>query len=220
MAEAQIETLAIRVLIAEDERLLRQAYEKVLALAEGLRVVGTAADGEEAVMLACQEKPDVVLMDMAMRRLDGLGATALIHERVPGAKVLILSNHDTAVHITKAVKVGVTGYVVKNVDLGELIRIIKAVHRGEKVKSLFLADQRLQETKDLETYGLNFREIQILKLLVQGENNSDMAEKLCVSEQTVKKDLVKIFEKLQVQNRTQAAVKAVQIGLVSPETAS
>jgi DNA-binding NarL/FixJ family response regulator len=212
--------MKIRVLIAEDQRLLRQCFQEVLDLDDEIEVVGAAADGEEAVVLAEKNRPDVVLMDIAMPRLDGVSATALIHERVPAAKVLILSLHDTPSQVGKAMKAGIAGYVLKSVDLEELVRIIKATHRGESIHSPFLADQKLIESQDLKRYGLTFRENQVLKLLVQGDNNASIARTLCVSEQTIKKELVSLFEKLDVKNRTQAAVKGVQVGLVEPGPAT
>lgn len=208
----------IRVLIAEDQRLVRQCFQEVLELEDAIEVVGGASDGEEAVVLAERQRPDIVLMDMSMPNLDGVSAAALIHERVPTTKVLMLSLHDTPVHIVKALKAGVSGYILKTVDLQELVRIIKAVSRGERIHSPFLADQRLHEAKELEDYGLTLREVQVLKLLVQGDNNSEIAQKLYVSEQTIKKELASLFEKLAVKNRTQAAVKAVQIGLVDSKS--
>ncbi|GAB4272305.1 MAG: response regulator transcription factor [Deferrisomatales bacterium] len=209
--------MAVRVIIAEDQRLLRQCFQEVLELDDEIEVVGTAADGQEAVVLAEKLQPDIVLMDVAMPHLDGVSATALIHERAPRAKVLILSLHDTPTQVGKAMKAGIAGYILKNVDMEELVRIIKAVHRGERIHSPFLADQQLAEETNLSRYGLTLREIQVLKLLVGGENNAEIAARLCVSEQTVKKELVSLFDKLGVRNRTQAAVKGVQLGLVDPE---
>ncbi|MBI5015136.1 MAG: response regulator transcription factor [Deltaproteobacteria bacterium] len=210
--------MAIRVLIAEDQRLLRQCFQEVLDLDSEIEVVAAAADGQEAVLLAEKHAPDIVLMDVSMPHLDGVAATNLIHERAPSAKVLILSLHDAPEQVGKAVKAGISGYVSKDVDLDELVRIIKAVHRGEPVHSPFLADQRLFETHDMSRYALTLREVQVLRLLVLGNNNAEIAEKLCVSEQTVKKELVGLFEKLGVKNRTQAAVKGFQLGL-APEAA-
>jgi two-component system NarL family response regulator len=212
--------MMIRVLIAEDQRLLRQCFQEVLELDEEIEVVGAAADGQEAVVLAEKHTPDVVLMDMAMPNLDGVSATALIHERVPTAKVLILSLHDTPTQVGKAVKAGIAGYVLKNVDLEELVRIIKAAHRGERIHSPFLADQKFGGPLDLRRYRLTLREVQVLRLLARGENNADIAQSLCVSEQTIKKELANLFDKLEVKNRTQAAVKGVQIGVVDPESAT
>lgn len=209
--------MGIRVLIAEDQRLLRQCFQEVLELDDDIDVVGSAADGQEALVLAEKAQPDIVLMDLAMPHLDGVSATALIHERVPNAKVLILSLHDIPSQVGRAMEAGATGYILKNVDLEELVRIIKAVHSGRRIHSPFLADQKLVASKDIERYGLTFREIEVLKLLVSGVNNARIANELCVSEQTVKKELVSLFEKLGVKNRTQAAVKGVQLGLVDPE---
>ena len=205
--------MPIRVLIAEDQRLLRQCFQEVLDLDEEIEVVAAAADGQEAVVLAEKHRPDIVLMDLAMPNLDGVSATGLVHERVPDAKVLMLSLHDAPAHVGKAVKAGVAGYVLKDVDLDELVRIIKAVHRGQEIHSPFLADQKLHEVQDHDRFGLSSRELQVLRLLVRGLNNAEIAEDLCVSEQTVKKELVGLFEKLGVKNRTQAAVKGVQVGL-------
>ncbi len=210
--------MAIRVIIAEDQRLLRQCFQEVLELDPEIEVVGAAADGDEAVVLAEKTAPDVVLMDLAMPHMDGISATELIHERVPDAKVLILSLHDTPGHVGKAMKAGIAGYVLKNVDLDELVRIIKAVHHDEDIHSPFLADQKLSESRKVRHYGLTPREVQVLKFLVQGDNNAEIAEKLCVSEQTIKKELASLFEKLGVKNRTQAAVKGVQLGLADSPT--
>lgn len=205
--------MPIRVLIAEDQRLLRQCFQEVLDLDPEIEVVATAADGNEAVLLTEKHKPDIALMDISMPHLDGVGATNLIHARAPATKVLILSLHDTPEQVGKAVKAGIAGYISKDVDLDELVRIIKSVNRGETVQSPFLADQKLSETQDMARFGLTLREVKVLRLLVRGDNNAEIAEKLCVSEQTVKKELVGLFEKLGVKNRTQAAVKGFQLGL-------
>jgi len=208
--------MPIRVLIAEDQRLLRQCLQEVLDLDADIEVVATASDGQEAVVLAEKHRPDIVLMDLAMPNLDGVTATGLVHERVPEAKVLMLSLHDTPTHVGKALKAGIAGYILKDVDLDELVRIIKAVHRGQEIHSPFLADQKLHDAQDGEHFGLSSRELQVLRLLVRGLNNAEIAEDLCVSEQTVKKELVGLFEKLGVKNRTQAAVKGVRVGLAEP----
>jgi len=211
--------MPIRVLIAEDQRLLRQCFEEVLALDDSLMVVATASDGTEAVVLTQKHRPDIVLMDLAMPRLDGIRATRLIRERVPHTKVLILSLHDAPTKVDQAIKAGACGYVLKDVDLDELVRILKAVYHGDPIHSPFLADQKLSQAQDPARYGLTARELKVLRFLARGDNNAEIAEKLCVSEQTVKKELVSLFEKLGVKNRTQAAVKAVQLGFVESEGA-
>jgi DNA-binding NarL/FixJ family response regulator len=210
--------MSIRVLIAEDQRLLRQCFQEVLDLDAEIEVVGAAADGQEAVLLAEKHHPDMVLMDLAMPHLDGISATELIHERVPAAKVLILSLHETPSQIGKAMAAGAAGYVLKDVDLDELVRIIKAVHLGETIHSPFLADQKLSESRDQSRSDMTRRETQVLQLLMRGDNNAEIAERLCVSEQTVKKELVSLFDKLGVKNRTQAAVRGVELGLSGPVT--
>jgi DNA-binding NarL/FixJ family response regulator len=209
--------MAIRVLIAEDQRLLRQCFQEALELDSEIEVVATAADGKEAVVAAERSQPEIVLMDVSMPNLDGVAATNLIHERVPGAKVLMLSLHDGPEMVGKAVKAGIVGFVSKDVDLEELVRIIKAVHLGERLHSPFLADQRLSEGLDAIRLGLTLREIQVLRYLSEGENNAEIANRLCVSEQTIKKELASLFEKLGVKNRTQAAVKAFQLGILDTE---
>ncbi len=212
--------MRIRVLIAEDQRLLRQCFEEVLALDDEIEVVATAADGTEAVVLAEKHQPDVVLMDLAMPRLDGISATPIILERVAGAKILILSLHDAPDRVDRAMRSGAAGYVIKDVDLDELVRILKAVHGNRPIHSPFLVDQQLLRNRDARRFGLTGRETEVLKLLIRGENNAEIAGRLCVSEQTVKKELVSVFDKLGVKNRTQAAVKGVRLGLVDPEEAS
>lgn len=211
--------MPIRVLIAEDQRLLRQCFHEVLDLDPDIKVVAAASDGQEAVLLAEKHEPDIVLMDVSMPHLDGVSATNLIHERVPTAKVLILSLYDTPEQVGKAIRAGIAGYISKDVDLDELVRIIKSVHRGEAVHSPFLADQKFSQTHDVKRFGLTPREVQVLKLLVSGDNNALIAEKLCVSEQTIKKELVSLFEKLDVKNRTQAAVKGYKLGLLEEPAA-
>lgn len=209
--------MIIRVLIAEDQRLLRQCFREALELDSEIEVVATAADGKEAVVAAERFRPDIVLMDVSMPNMDGVAATNLIRERVPAAKVLMLSLHDSPDMVGRAVKAGIVGFVSKDVDLEELVRIIKAVHRGDRLHSPFLADQRLSEELDAQRLGLTQREIQVLKCLAEGENNSEIADKLCVSEQTIKKELASLFEKLDVKNRTQAAVRGFQLGILGAE---
>lgn len=208
--------MKIRVLIAEDQRLLRQCFVEALQTDNEIDVVGEAADGQEAVLLADELKPDIVLMDLAMPHMDGIKATALLHERTPFIKVLILSSYHTPSQVDKAVKTGIAGYIQKDVDLHELIKIIKATHSGKQIHSPFLADQKLFEFRN-KSYGLSDRELNVLKLLVTGCNNSEIAAALCVSEQTIKKELVSLFEKLNVKNRTQAAVKCVELGFADSE---
>lgn len=203
--------MTIRILIAEDQRLLRQCFSEALDADPELEVVATAADGQEALIQAETHKPDIILMDQVMPNLDGVKASRLIRERVDNGKILMLTLHDEPKLVSDAFKAGVEGFVSKDVDLGELVKIIKAVHRGEDIRSPFLIDRA---APDIASYGLSSREMESLKLLARGYSNSEIAYKLCVSEQTVKKEFVAIFDRLGVKNRTQAAVKSVQLGLL------
>jgi DNA-binding NarL/FixJ family response regulator len=210
--------MTIRILIAEDQRLLRQCFCEALGAEPDIEVIATAADGNEALLLVERHQPDMVLMDLAMPNLDGAKAAKLIRQRFPDTKILMLSLHDEPAKVTSAMKAGVAGFVSKDVDFGELVRIIRAVRDGKEIRSPFLADQRLAQDSDISKYDLTDREVQALRLLVQGYNNSEIAEMLCVSEQTIKKEFVTIFERLGVRNRTQAAVKGVQLGLLAGQT--
>lgn len=206
--------MPIRILIAEDQRLLRQCFSEALDSDAEISVVATAADGQEALIEAERHHPDMVLMDLVMPNLDGAKAARLIRERFPETRVLMLSLHDEPKMVASAMAAGVDGFISKDVDLDELVKIIKSVSKGIEIHSPFLVDQRAKASGDLAAYDLTQREIEALKLLVRGFSNSEIAHKLCVSEQTIKKEFVEIFERLGVKNRTQAAVKSVQLGLL------
>lgn len=203
-----------RIIIAEDQRLLRQCFSEALEADPALLVVATAADGQEALILAEEHRPDLILMDLVMPNLDGVKAAKLIRQRVGDVKILMLSLHDDEKLVTGAMNAGVVGFISKDVDLGELVKIIKAIHLGQEINSPFLIDRRVKGADTLASYDLTQREVESLKLLVRGYSNSEIAHKLCVSEQTIKKEFVAVFERLGVKNRTQAAVKSVQLGLL------
>lgn len=206
--------MKIRILIAEDQRLLRQCFSEALDGDDEINVVATAADGQEALIEAERHRPDMILMDLVMPNLDGAKAAKLIRERFPETRVLMLSLHDEPKMVASAMSAGVDGFISKDVDLDELVKIIKSVSKGVEIHSPFLIDQRARASSDLAAYDLTQREIEALKLLVRGFSNAEIAHKLCVSEQTIKKEFVEIFERLGVKNRTQAAVKSVQLGLL------
>ena len=208
-------TMPIKILIAEDQRLLRQCFSEALEADPEIEVVATASDGQEALVAAQIHRPDIVLMDQVMPNLDGVKASRLIRERIGNSiKILMLTLHDEPKLVSEAFKAGVDGFLSKDVDLGELVQIIKAVNAGREIRSPFLIYPGKGGDNDISAYELTPREIESLKLLVRGYSNSEIAYKLCVSEQTVKKEFVAVFERLGVKNRTQAAVKSVQLGLL------
>ncbi|MBE0618267.1 MAG: response regulator transcription factor [Proteobacteria bacterium] len=208
--------MSVRVLIADDQRLIRQCFERVLASDPEIEVVGCATGGREAVLLCMEHRPDVVLMDLAMEDLDGVEATRLIHERAPGSKVLMLSMHGEEYKVSRAMRAGIEGYVVKDVSAQELVRIVKAVHRDETIESPYLVDRTLRRDRTELLRQISPREVNLLKGLCQGCTNAELAERLFVSEQTVKHDLMQVFEKLGVTNRTEAAIRALELGVVVP----
>jgi len=146
--------------------------------------------------------------------MDGIEAARLIRGRLPGVKILMLSLHREPDRVRQAMSAGVVGFVSKDVALDELVRIISAAHAGEKISSPFLLNLKLAREEGIETYGLSEREMKSLRLLTEGKSNAEIADLLCVSEQTVKKELGAVFERLGVKNRTQAAVKGVRMGLL------
>jgi two-component system response regulator DegU len=206
--------MSISILIAEDQRLLRQCFREVLDANDSIEVVATAADGAKAVTMAQKHKPDIILMDLAMPKISGTDAARTILERLPDTKILMLSLHDDSSKVREAMRVGVRGFISKDVDFEELVRIIQAIAEDSEINSPYLLDQMSSTGEELARYNLTEREVKTLKFLIRGFNNAEMAEKLCVSEQTIKKELVIIFDRLKVRNRTQAAVKGVQMGLL------
>jgi len=210
----------IRTVIADDHKLFREGLHALLELEEGVEIVGEARDGEEAVLLARTLTPDVVLMDIDMPGMDGVLATSLIKETGLGVKVLMLSNHEDDARVSSAMKAGACGYVVKRVGMTDLVMILTSVMAGRTVVSPYLADMVLNERRK-EThgapatdFGLTERELKVLGLLVRGYSNKEISNTIYISQDTVKVHLKHIFEKLGVDCRTKAAVKAIQYGVL------
>jgi DNA-binding NarL/FixJ family response regulator len=212
--------MPINVLIAEDQRLFRQSLRLLLDRERDLRVVGEATDGRDAFDLAMKLKPDMILMDVDMPRLDGVTATRLIKGCLPDVKVLMLSVHDEDARIVAAVQAGACGYILKDADHAEFLRIIRASHRGERVHSPFMPDgfaQRVVAT--LHEAGtdaparlalLTEREREILAHAASGQGNKEIADQLCLSLDTVKTHLHHIYQKLQVSGRVEAILLYVK----------
>ena len=215
----------MRVLIADDHPLFRDGLRSLLE-ARGIEVVGEARNGREAVERARRLDPDVVLMDLSMPEVNGLAATRLISAAVPNVKVVILTASEDDADLFEAIKSGAQGYLFKNLDSNELFRLLEGVARGEPALTPGLARKLLGEFARPAAAPrvpadapaeLTDREREVLDLLVQGiTTNRELAERLVVSENTVKYHLRNILDKLHLQNRAQVVAYALRQGLVEP----
>ena len=203
--------MPIRLVIAEDQRLFRESLRLLLEQEPDLKVVGEATDGQEAFSVVTKAKPDIVLMDVDMPKLDGVTATRLIRERLPEIKVLMLSVHDDDLRIVAAVQAGACGYILKDADHKEFLHIIRGTYRGEPVASPFLADRLARKADNILDPGqdgglaaLTEREREILASAAAGLGNKEIADRLCVSLDTVKTHLHHIYRKLGVARRVEA----------------
>ena len=211
---------AIRVLICDDHALFRRGLTMVLESEEGVEVVGEAEDGADAVAKAEELAPDVVLMDVRMPRLSGIEATKAIAERVPTARILMLTVSDEEEDLYDAIKAGANGYLLKEISIEEVASAIRAVVNGQSLISPSMASKLLTEFTNLSkkaderqsvpTPRLTERELEVLKLAAQGLTNRDIAAELYISENTVKNHVRNILEKLHLHSRMEAVVYAVR----------
>lgn len=209
--------MTIRLLLVEDQTLMRQGLKTILDLEPGFRVVGEAADGERGVQLALELRPDVVLMDVQMPKLNGVQATAELVRQWPEARVIILTTFDRDDYVYQGVRAGALGYLLKDTPATQLIETIRRVHAGEPFIQPEIASRALREMMrpaEQTIEPLSEREREVLVLLAQGASNREIAEKLVITEGTVKNHVSNILGKLQAENRTQAADIARKRGLV------
>jgi NarL family two-component system response regulator LiaR len=206
----------VRVLIADDHHVVRQGLRMYLALDPEIEVVGEASNGQEAVAKARQLKPDVVLMDLIMPVMDGVAATAAIRAELPEVEVLALTSVLDDGSVIGAVKAGAIGYLLKDTQAEELCRAIKAAAAGQVQLSPQAAARLVREVRAPEKpVSLTERETEVLRLLALGKANKEIAAHLSIGETTVKTHVSNILMKLEVSSRTQAALYAVRLGLVS-----
>jgi DNA-binding NarL/FixJ family response regulator len=217
----------INLLLADDHAVVRAGTRQLLERQPDLRVVGEAADGEEAVRLAKELKPHVVVMDVRMPKMSGVEATRRIKQEVPEVAVLVLTAHDDDEYVFALLQAGANGYLLKTAEMEELVKAIRAVAAGQsaldpvvtgKVVAQFASGRSLPDVlanvKD-EYEGLTEREMEILRLVGKGLTNKDIGQQLYISDRTVQAHLSNIFSKLGVNSRTEAVMYAVRRGWIS-----
>jgi DNA-binding NarL/FixJ family response regulator len=225
-----VRMLPVRVLVVDDQRLMRDGIASLLSIQEGIEVVGDAANGQEAVAQALALKPDVILMDVRMPVMDGVTATAQVRQALPTCQVIMLTTFDDEESIVKALAAGASGYLLKDIPVQDLAQAIHLVERGiyqlepsivNKLMGALIAPGRLATTPpktdpqpDLTTVDLSEREIEVLRLVARGATNREIATRLVISEGTVKNHVSNILSRLGLRDRTQAAMYARDVGLV------
>ncbi len=212
----------IRVLVVDDHAVVREGLRAFLELQVGIEVVGEAADGEEALAAADRLRPDVVLLDLVMPRLDGVRALRALRERLPGARVIVLTSFLDDDKLLPALRAGAAGYLLKNAEPQELVRAVRVAHAGEALLDPVVAARLVESLaageQDEPLDRLTPREREVLVLIGHGFPNKQIAQRLDVSEKTVKTHVGRLLAKLGVDDRTQAAVLAVRAGLVGPRS--
>lgn len=212
----------VRILIAEDDSVLRNTLSELLRIDPDLVVVSSVSNGAQAVAEAHVLHPDVALMDIQMPRLNGIEATRQIREALPATQVVILTKFGDDENVFAAIKAGAVGYLLKDSGLDEIRRAVHAAHAGDGVLSPVLVSKVLAEFNRLTKVAaknralfaeLSRREVEVLDLLAVGMRNAAIADKLCLSEKTVKSHVGSILKKLQVNDRTEAALVAKEHGM-------
>ena len=214
----------IRVLIADDHQVVREGLSAILNAKEDIEVIAEARDGVEAVEKAKEFKPDVILMDISMPRMNGVEATRRIKLEQPQIGIVVLTMYEEEEYIFDLVKAGATGYMLKNSDSSQIIKAIRSTYQGESMLQPSVATKILSEFSHLSQrpapkpsrvdQELTDREIQVIKLIADGKTNKEIGNTLTISEKTVKNHVRNIFQKLKVDDRTQAAIFAIQRGLI------
>jgi NarL family two-component system response regulator LiaR len=210
----------IRILIADDHAIVREGLRTLIATEPGMELVGEAADGEQAVRLASLLQPDVILLDLVMPRKDGLAAIAEIIQDNPEACILVLTSFAEDEQVFPAIKSGALGYLLKDSSPAELLQAIRHVHLGEVSLHPAIARKLIRELNEPAALPptqdpLTEREAEVLVLVARGLTNQEIADRLNISERTVRSHVTHILDKLHLANRTQAALYALREGLIS-----
>ncbi|MER5789568.1 response regulator transcription factor [Streptomyces sp. NPDC001980] len=208
--------MTIRVLIVDDHPVVRFGLRGMLEAYDDLRVVGEAASGAEAIVLAATACPDVVLMDLRMPGTDGATATARIRQEHPGVRVLVLTTYEGDADILPAIEAGATGYLLKDTPIGTLTDAIRAAARGETVLAPPVAARLVTRMQAPAGNQLTPREVQVLGLVARGLSNGEIGRQLYIGEATVKTHLLRTFAKLGVNDRTAAVTLALSRGILTP----
>jgi DNA-binding NarL/FixJ family response regulator len=215
----------VSVLIVDDQRLIREGISSLLSIQDGVTVVGTAVNGQEAIVKAESLQPDVVLMDVRMPVMDGIAATALLKQKLPTCEVLMLTTFNDDEYVIKSLQAGASGYLLKDIPASDLAQAIKLAHAGiyqldtavagKLVGALTRPKPILPKTAvSLTEHDLTERELEVLRLIATGATNREIADRLVVSEGTVKNHVSSILSRLGLRDRTQAALYAHQHNLI------
>lgn len=218
MRDGTEEKSSIRILLADDQRLIREGIASLLAIQPGLEIVGTAVNGEDALSMALDLKPDVILMDIRMPEMDGIEATTQILQRLPACRVLMLTTFDDEEYIVKALRAGAVGYLLKDLPPADLAQAARLAHAGifqldpsvagKLVGALGAASPPKNASPTTDTFDLSLREREVLKLLASGATNQEIADTLIISLGTVKNHVSNILGRLSLRDRVQAAIFA------------
>jgi DNA-binding NarL/FixJ family response regulator len=216
----------IRVLIADDQRVVRDGLAMLVGLIDGVEIAGAACDGEETVRLAVAHRPDVILMDLRMPGTDGIAATAQLRDRLPSARVLVLTTYADDDTILPALRAGAHGYLTKDASAEQIEAAIRAVHAGQTHLDPLVQERLVAAVTGPPPQpapgahplpaGLTTREAEVLTLLAAGLSNAEIAQRLFLSNATVKTHINRIFAKTGARDRAQAVRYAYQAGLANP----
>jgi DNA-binding NarL/FixJ family response regulator len=208
--------VAITLLIVDDHPVVRDGLRGIFAGDERFEVIGEAANGAEAIAVAEARQPDVVLMDLRMPGVDGVAAITELARRGVPSRVLVLTTYDTDSDVLPAIEAGATGYLLKDAPRDELCRAVEAAARGQAVLSPAVATRLMGQMRAPASESLSQRELEVLGLIARGSTNREAAEKLFISEATVKTHLLHVYAKLGVKDRAAAVAVAFERGLLTP----